>query len=59
MSAADALLTTPAPGTKWLTLDELVQRYVRLVLADCNGDKAMAARILDIDRKTIYRRLAR
>jgi DNA-binding NtrC family response regulator len=39
------------------SLAELDQRYVRLVLAETNGNKSRAAEILGIDRRTIYRYL--
>jgi two-component system response regulator HydG len=46
--------TTPA---ELLTLDEINQRYVRQVLAAVGGNKTRAAKILGIDRRSIYRRL--
>ena len=38
------------------TLEEFTQRYIRHVLDSVGGVKEHAARILDIDRKTLYRR---
>jgi two-component system response regulator HydG len=38
------------------TLDELEERYVGLVLEECGGDKAKAARLLGISTRTLYRR---
>lgn len=38
------------------TLEEFTQRYIRHVLDSVAGVKEHAARILDIDRKTLYRR---
>jgi DNA-binding NtrC family response regulator len=40
-----------------VTLDELESRYVRKVLEMVSGNKAKAARLLGIDRRSLYRRL--
>jgi two-component system response regulator HydG len=40
-----------------ITLDEMERRYVRQVLASVNGNKTHAARVLGIDRRSLYRRL--
>jgi two-component system, NtrC family, response regulator HydG len=40
-----------------LTLDEVRRRYVIHVLEACRGNQTGAARVLQIDRKTLYRRL--
>src|SRR5262245_30413880 len=39
------------------TLAELERRYVRLILAETDGNKSRAAEVLGIDRRTIYRYL--
>jgi two-component system, NtrC family, response regulator HydG len=39
------------------SLEELERQYVRMVLASVNGNKTEAAAILQIDRKTLYRKL--
>nr|MBA3538174.1 hypothetical protein [Deltaproteobacteria bacterium] len=44
------------PG-ELITLDEMERRYVRQVLAAVGGNKTHAARILGIDRRSLYRRL--
>jgi ActR/RegA family two-component response regulator len=44
---------------KLLTLAEMEAHYVEKVLASTGGNKQAAARILDIDRKTLSRILAR
>jgi two-component system response regulator HydG len=49
-------MSTATP-TELLTLDEVNQRYVRQVLAAVGGNKTRAAKILGIDRRSIYRRL--
>jgi len=40
-----------------LPLAEMEQRYIRHVLDQVGGNRTMAARILGIDRKTLYRQL--
>jgi DNA-binding NtrC family response regulator len=40
-----------------LTLDELERRYIRRVLELVGGNKSQAARVLGLDRRTLYRRL--
>jgi DNA-binding NtrC family response regulator len=49
-------LTTAVPA-EMITLDEMERRYVRQVLASVNGNKTHAARVLGIDRRSLYRRL--
>ncbi|MBX3159054.1 MAG: sigma-54-dependent Fis family transcriptional regulator [Deltaproteobacteria bacterium] len=40
-----------------VTLDEMERRYVRQVLASVNNNKSHAARVLGIDRRSLYRRI--
>lgn len=40
-----------------LTLDEVERRYVTRVFESVRGNKAQAARVLGVDRKTLYRKL--
>ena len=40
-----------------ITLDELHRRYVRRVLTLTRGNKSLAAKMLGIDRRSLYRRL--
>jgi two-component system response regulator HydG len=42
-----------------ITLDELERRYVLRVLESLEGNKAAAARVLGIERRTLYRMLER
>jgi DNA-binding NtrC family response regulator len=51
----------PTPGLpqRRLTLEELKQWYLGQVLDETGGNKARAAEILGIDRKTLYRMLDR
>ena len=46
-----------APGESgaWLTLEEVEKRYLQQVLQETGGNKAQAAKILGIDRRTLYR----
>jgi two-component system response regulator HydG len=43
--------------TELITLDEMERRYVRQVLNCVRGNKTHAARVLGIDRRSLYRRL--
>ena len=56
-----ALLNERAPGAveEWLSLAETEGRYVARVLHYTGGNKQAAARLLDIDRKTIDRMIER
>ena len=40
-----------------ITMEEMERRYVRQVLETVHGNKTHAARILGIDRRSLYRRL--
>ena len=40
-------------------LDTVKRAHVRFVLAACGGNRSLAARILGVDRKTLYRCLSR
>jgi two-component system response regulator AtoC len=50
----ELVTTTP---TEMITLDEMERRYVRQVLTSVKGNKTHAARVLGIDRRSLYRRL--
>ncbi len=41
------------------TMDEVERRYIVRVMSSVHGNKALAARILGLDRKTLYRKLER
>jgi two-component system response regulator HydG len=45
--------------TELLTLEEIERRHVLRVLEACDGNRTDAAKILDLDRKTLYRKLLR
>ncbi|MBL0214891.1 MAG: sigma-54-dependent Fis family transcriptional regulator [Myxococcales bacterium] len=53
------LVLSSEDATTLVTLEELEQRYVARVLDSVTGNKAAAARILGIERKTLYRMLER
>jgi DNA-binding NtrC family response regulator len=44
-------------SAEMITLDEMERRYVRQVLEAVRGNKTHAARVLGIDRRSLYRRL--
>ena len=50
------MISTASPS-ELITLDEMERRYVRQVLGAVGGNKTHAARILGIDRRSLYRRL--
>jgi two-component system response regulator HydG len=42
-----------------IALEEMERRYVRRVLDACGGNKTQAAKVLGVDRRSLYRRLER
>jgi DNA-binding protein Fis len=46
-------------GFDLLTLEEVERRHVLNILNACQGNRTEAARLLDIDRKTLARKLSR
>ena len=53
-----SVVFAPAAPDELITLEEMERRYVRQVLAAFGGNKAQAARVLGIDRRSLYRRLS-
>jgi two-component system response regulator HydG len=51
------MVSTDAPD-ELVTLEEMERRYVRQVVHATSGNKTFAARVLGIDRRSLYRRLA-
>jgi DNA-binding NtrC family response regulator len=51
------ILMTVGPPSELITMDEMERRYVRQVLGAVAGNKTHAARILGMDRRSLYRRL--
>lgn len=60
-SAVEGMLAELAPsdGDALPTLDQLERRYIQRVLREVRGNKSAASRALGIDRRTLYRKLAR
>ena len=56
--STDVLVAAEVPEAL-VTLEEVENRYIQRVLASVQGNRARAARILGLDRKTLYRRLKR
>ena len=54
---ATQLVVSGDDPAELVTLDEMERLYVRRVLAAVGGNKSQAARVLGIDRRSLYRRL--
>ena len=52
-------MVVEVPNELRITLDEIRRRHVIKVLEACHGNRSEAAKILGVDRKTLYRRLRR
>ena len=50
---------TPDDPAELLPLEEVERRYIMTVLEAVGGNKTLAARVLGLDRKTLYRKLER
>jgi DNA-binding protein Fis len=46
-------------GHRPLTLDEVHYLQVRFVMEHCKGNKTQASKLLQVDRRTLYRTLQR
>ena len=55
----DYTLEPDAKNGEWVTLSEIEGRYVAQVLEHTGGNKQAAARVLDVDRKTLDRMIKR
>jgi two-component system response regulator HydG len=53
------VLVTGESAAELVSMEEVERRYIARVLRAVNGNKALAARILKFDRKTLYRKLER
>jgi DNA-binding NtrC family response regulator len=42
-----------------MTMDEVERRYITRILKQLDGNKTMAADVLGLDRRTLYRKLDR
>ncbi|MCX4243330.1 sigma-54-dependent transcriptional regulator [Paraliomyxa miuraensis] len=54
---SDRVMLTFEDTDELVTLDELEARYIRKVLEMVGGNKSKAARLLGVDRRSLYRRL--
>jgi two-component system response regulator HydG len=52
-------MASPEEATEMMTLSELERRYLQRVLSLVGGNKSRAARVLGLDRRTLYRMLDR
>jgi two-component system response regulator HydG len=50
---------TPLASEELLPLEEVERRYIRRVMAAAKGNKTLAAQILGVDRRTLYRKEAK
>jgi DNA-binding NtrC family response regulator len=55
--AASTMVISTASPLELSTIDEMTRRYVRQVMTATHGNKTHAARVLGIDRRSLYRRL--
>jgi two-component system response regulator HydG len=55
--SADQLVITTDSPLDLITVEEMSRRYVRQVMAFTKGNKTHAAKVLGIDRRSLYRRL--
>jgi two-component system, NtrC family, response regulator HydG len=55
----DATLVAASGADELVSLEEMERRYILRVLRAMNGNKKMAAQVLDLDRSTLYRKLER
>jgi DNA-binding NtrC family response regulator len=53
----DRSLPPLSGGRRLLTLDEVERAHIRRILEASGGNKTQAARVLGVDRKTLYRKL--
>jgi two-component system response regulator HydG len=55
---SDVLVASQDPS-ELVSLEEVERRYILRVLESVGGNKTLAARILGLDRRTLYRKLGR
>ena len=53
----DELVMGTGDPSDLVSMEEIERRYIRYVIRTVKGNRTMAARILKIDRKTLYRKL--
>lgn len=55
--AGPSIVVASTNPSELLSLEELEGRYIQHVLTSVSGNKTIAARILGLDRKTLYRKI--
>jgi DNA-binding NtrC family response regulator len=53
------IMATLAQQPELISLEELDRRHILRVVEHCHGNRTNAAQVLEIDRKTLYRKLLR
>jgi len=53
----DHVLISSSNPTEFVSLEEVERRYILHVLKNLGGNRTLAARVLGLDRKTLYRKL--
>jgi two-component system response regulator HydG len=53
-----AAVTEASDPEELITAAELERRYIAHVMATVKGNKTVAARILGLDRRTVYRKMS-
>jgi len=56
---ATLMAPTPTSVPELISLEELDRRHILKVVEQCHGNRTTAAQVLEIDRKTLYRKLLR
>jgi len=56
-AARTDMLVSASDPSELVTLDEMERRYIHHVFAACGQNRVQTARVLGIDRKTLYRKL--
>ena len=59
MSVHQHFLFSSQDPMELITLEEMERRYIMYVLENTHGNRTLAARIMGVDRKTLYRKLQR
>ncbi|MDD2463068.1 MAG: sigma-54 dependent transcriptional regulator [Desulfobulbus sp.] len=59
VSVQDHFLFSSQDPMELITLEEMERRYIMYVLESTQGNRTLAARVMGVDRKTLYRKLQR
>jgi two-component system response regulator HydG len=57
--ASHVVVVASGDPSELTTLEEVERRYILRVMEEVKGNKSLAAQILGLDRKTLYRKLDR